>query len=141
MLSIIYVLLTLLGRILLLVLFATYYKQETKNQNALKKVIEENTTDYYPVEVDPVCISAILDAGAVGIEHRKDDHPARECFGGQLTKALYQAFTKPGALWLVAMNARDDQHRVSRCRAVDRWEVVNGDGSAVTRAEGLSVPW
>ena len=23
--------------------------QETKNQNALKKVIEENTTDYYPV--------------------------------------------------------------------------------------------
>ena len=31
-----------------------FTSQEAKNQNALKKVIEENTTDYYPVEIEPV---------------------------------------------------------------------------------------
>lgn len=29
-----------------------FTSQEAKNQNALKNVIEENTTDYYPVEVE-----------------------------------------------------------------------------------------
>ena len=31
-----------------------FTKQEAKNQSALKKVIEENTTDYYPVVVGEV---------------------------------------------------------------------------------------
>ncbi len=35
-------------------LTGSFTKQEAKNQNALKKVIEENTTDYFPVEQEPV---------------------------------------------------------------------------------------
>lgn len=30
----------------------TFTKQESKNQNGLKRVIEENTTDYFPIEVE-----------------------------------------------------------------------------------------
>jgi hypothetical protein len=39
-----------------------FTSQETKNQNALKEVIEENTTDYYPVEIDLVLEEVSEDA-------------------------------------------------------------------------------